>query len=116
MGPGFLSAQIMAINNLRDRSTDKKEKKITLAVLLNEKGARLLPLLFLSFAIALAVVLAGPRALVLLIFVFIFKNSWKRIAVAPIDSALNLSLAHTGKFLALYCFTLAGLLLWPSLS
>ncbi|RMD86231.1 MAG: 1,4-dihydroxy-2-naphthoate octaprenyltransferase [Candidatus Dadabacteria bacterium] len=49
---GFLSASVLNINNIRDIETDKKTGKVTLAVILGPKRARLYHLALIALALA----------------------------------------------------------------
>jgi 1,4-dihydroxy-2-naphthoate polyprenyltransferase len=108
MGPGFISATIMGINNLRDESSDRKANKKTLAVFFGkEKMKTFLMILVLGSGI-IPVVYGTYYAKILLILPILlmvfFMGNWKRIYFGPVDSALNGSLAKTGIYLFLYAF------------
>lgn len=51
MGPGWIAAAIMAINNHRDRAGDARAGKRTLATLLGKSWGQRLPLVFLSLSL-----------------------------------------------------------------
>lgn len=110
-GPGFLAAAIMAINNLRDRVTDKNTGKHTLAVMLGKNGAKALPVVFgvMSLFILLYVGLTQNSMSVIFIiffsFLYIFPE-WKKIIIPPAKHNLNMSLEKHGRFLFLYCLFL----------
>jgi len=103
--PGFLSAQILAINNLRDRETDLKNHKKTLANLFSESFARMLPLIFFLLAQFAHFVFIRRSGQPLLFFVFIiyfiFNQKLKKLRYVPINQELNLYLANTAKCLFL---------------
>ncbi|MDD4974012.1 MAG: 1,4-dihydroxy-2-naphthoate polyprenyltransferase [Bacteriovorax sp.] len=116
MGPGFISATILAINNLRDIETDTEVQKRTLAVRFGESFQRRLcifliissSILILVVAIAYHFIYLFPVSLLPLFFI---KN-WLNIYTKPINSSLNLALARTAQYLLLYCiFASLGLLL-----
>jgi len=116
LGPGFIAAAIMAINNLRDRESDRLVNKNTLAVHLGEKPARFLVLLCVLFSTFIPFFVAfqtGKSWSMLAGFVaYIFIFNWKRIAFGPINEDLNNCLANTGKYLLLYSIVLSvGLLI-----
>ena len=101
----------MAINNLRDKKSDEKTRKVTLAVILNEKGARLvalLPLLLSSLLpFFLAFALGNIYFALAAITFYVFLPKWKFIATGKIDENLNSVLESTGKYLFLFCFFLS---------
>lgn len=111
LGPGLISAAIMGINNLRDRSTDWKNGKHTLATLSTEKGARCVVLgaVVASFLppMALAWYLSQPSFFLVPLTALPFYSIWRRIATAPIDAGLNIALAKTGQYLLCYCLSLS---------
>lgn len=107
LGPGLISATLMAINNLRDRQSDALTNKRTLALFLGESGARVLPLIFIllsSFVPFYAYQeLKTPWVLLSTFLPYLFIKTWFRILKGPINHELNICLAKTGKFLFLYC-------------
>lgn len=115
-GPGFISAGILAINNLRDRSSDAKTNKLTIAVRLSEPGARRFTLLLvaLSLLIPFALTLRERNAFYLIpvLAFLLFRHNWMAIIRGPIDASLNERLALTGKYLLAYCVGLSFALLW----
>jgi len=114
MGPGFISATIMGINNLRDESSDRKAHKKTLAVFFGKEKMKIF-LMFLVLGSGLIPVVYGSyysKILLILpiLLMVLFMGNWKRIYLGPVDSALNASLAKTGIYLFLYA-TLFGVAL-----
>jgi 1,4-dihydroxy-2-naphthoate octaprenyltransferase len=112
--PGLHAAAIMAVNNLRDRDTDARAGKRTLAVRYGERAARLLPvgLLVLGNVAVAPVAWLAERplahlALLLLPLSWPLLRSYLR---TPISPALNDVLARTGRWELLTCVTLAALL------
>ena len=111
-GPGFISACILAINNLRDIVSDTETNKKTLAVNFGEGFQRK----FCITTIALSVI----TSLYLLIFYqfkwifpviilpFLFYKTWLQILFSPIDAKLNLALAKTAQYNLLYCLLISG--------
>ena len=107
LGPGLISVAILAVNNLRDRQTDAKAGKRTLAVRLGVRFTRieytasvlvacLSPLVFMASGAAgvgmllplLALLAAWP----------VHRTVWQRTD----GPALNGALADTGRLLMLY--------------
>lgn len=116
-GVGFISALILAINNLRDIHSDAKTTKKTLAVIFGESFQRRLALSFLLFAnlavIGFALLQNNYYLLLTLILVIPFLKTWKHIYQGEISKELNNRLAETGKYLFLYCLVLSALILIP---
>ena len=107
LGPGFIAGTLMSINNLRDRISDKKSSKKTLAVILGEKRARSLTLftLLLSGLVPTLTYFLKPNGFLLLpaMAPFLFLKEWNYIRKGPINQHLNIVLAKTGQYLFLYC-------------
>lgn len=107
MGPGFISATILAVNNLRDIESDMETNKRTIAVRFGEKFQRKLCLILiaLSSVLLLAVGLKFhynwlfPVCFLPLAFI----GNWIHIAKGPIDRGLNMALAKTAQYLLAYC-------------
>lgn len=112
-GVGALTTAILVINNLRDRETDARAGKRTLAVLLGERGSR-----------AEYVTLLGAAALVPVLGVWVAGWSpWAVLGSAAVlraipagrtvlsrarPAALDRALVGTGRTLALYGFLFAA--------
>ena len=111
LGPGLIAAALMAVNNLRDRRTDEKTRKLTLAIVVGEKGARLVALMpliissFLPFYFSYS--LDNYWFLFTSLSFYLFLPSWLYLAKGKINSTLNSVLAVTGKYLFLYCLILS---------
>jgi 1,4-dihydroxy-2-naphthoate octaprenyltransferase len=103
--PGFLSAQILSINNLRDMSSDKKNNKKTIANLTSESFARMLPLIFFVLAQISHFVFIKtvniPLLYMVFVLYFIFNFKFKKLRYIPINQELNNYLASTAKCLCL---------------
>lgn len=116
-GVGFISALILAINNLRDIHSDAKTTKKTLAVVFGEKFQRRLALSFLVLAnlsVILFSLLQKNTLLILTVLLVVpFIKTWKHIYQGEISKELNNRLAETGKYLFLYCLILSALILIP---
>jgi 1,4-dihydroxy-2-naphthoate octaprenyltransferase len=116
MGPGFISACILAVNNLRDIVSDRETNKRTLAVRFGETFQRRLCIttIFLSLVVCLYVMYAYNFKLLgpILILPFFFHKTWLQILYHPIDSKLNMALARTAQYNLLYClFISVGIVL-----
>jgi 1,4-dihydroxy-2-naphthoate octaprenyltransferase len=109
LGPGFAAATLMAINNLRDRESDKDHGKITLATLLSPEMARFNPFFFASLSAIIPIYFSLEYTFTLLGVVpyFIFLPVWLDLFLAPIDEHLNESLKRTGQYLFFYCLTIS---------
>ena len=105
-GPGFISATILAINNLRDIVSDAEVNKRTIAVRFGEKFQRnlCLILIFLSSIILLSTSIILKKSLLIpVIFLpLVFYKNWLKIAFGPIDRSLNSALAMTSFYLLIY--------------
>ena len=118
LGPGLLSAAIMGVNNLRDRETDARANKRTLAVRLGPGAARTLYTLELITAFALPVVLVAlhllpPGALAALGALPLVAGPLRQVYRSE-GAVLNDALAGTAKVLLAYGLLLAlGLALGP---
>ncbi len=101
--PGLGAAALMAINNFRDRETDAKAQRKTLATLLTEKQARALPLVFILNANLIVILLsvAYQEAFLLLglIAPFIFLKPGINLAKTTTGRELNRSLQAAGALI-----------------
>ena len=116
MGPGFISACILAVNNLRDIVSDADTNKRTLAVRFGEKFQRYLCIstILLSIAVCLYVMITYQFKWLFPVIVlpFFFHKTWLQILYHPIDAKLNNALARTAQYNLLYCvFVSAGMIL-----
>lgn len=106
-GPGFFSALLMSVNNLRDIESDQRTGKKTVAVRLGDTIARAfsISLLLPAFLLPGAYLVFHPgRPFVLLASasILLFIRSWLKILTGPIDEKLNEVLATTGKSMFIY--------------
>jgi 1,4-dihydroxy-2-naphthoate polyprenyltransferase len=112
-GPGFISACILAVNNLRDIQSDLATNKRTIAVRFGEKFQRYLCVCLISLSMLLGVYLVvnlnlGPlMAFSFVILPLIFHKTWLSILYAPIDGKLNLCLQRTAQYNLLFCLLLS---------
>ena len=116
MGPGFISATILAINNLRDIQTDTEANKRTIAVRFGEKFQRALCLFLITCSsfiiIGVAITYHFTYLFPVSLLPFAFLKNWLHIYSAPIDQKLNMALAKTAQYLLLYCVLVSlGLLI-----
>lgn len=116
---GSLASALMAINNLRDRTSDSQAGKYTLATLLKEKYARLLPPFFIIMAFSLPLVLLlqtilnstwNLKVIVLILTLalpLLFAKIFRICLTTPIGAEMNSALALTGKLLFLFSLGMA---------
>ena len=107
LGPGLLSTAILAVNNLRDRETDARAGKRTLAVRLGARFTRLEYTACIVVACALPVGFlaadaAGPTILLPLATLLVAIPVNHTVWTSTDGPALNGALADTGKLLMLY--------------
>ncbi len=111
VGPGFISASLMAVNNMRDRISDKKSRKNTFAVRYSERASRLLPMIAIGGSVLTAVAATIQETNVFFLLAstvfLLFLKDWKRILFAPINKRQNKSLAAVGKYLFVYCLLMS---------
>ncbi len=114
-GVGLISAALMAVNNLRDRESDLKTSKKTLAIFLGEKGARLLVITLIALSALTPLTLVfrsyGQAFLSLTLLWLFFFSTWKSIIIDPLDSSLNRALVQTGQYLFLYSLIFSAILM-----
>lgn len=107
LGPGFISACILAINNLRDIVSDSETNKKTLAVRFGENFQRKLCIALITLSILSCLVLINAYSftwvLPALVLPLIFHKTWLQILFQPIDRKLNQALAKTAQYNLLYC-------------
>lgn len=111
MGPGFISACILAVNNLRDIASDTDTNKRTLAVRFGEKFQRYLCISTILFSIVICVYVMVTYhfkwLFPVILLPFFFHKTWLQILYHPIDSKLNNALARTAQYNLLYCLFMA---------
>ncbi|MCR4337047.1 MAG: 1,4-dihydroxy-2-naphthoate polyprenyltransferase [Candidatus Omnitrophica bacterium] len=106
-GPGFLSAAILAINNLRDIETDRGSRKKTLAVRLGKRFAQNECFIFVIAAALIPVLIYGmiqdhiEILWTALIALFAFPTI-QAVYSQSEGPELNGALAHTGRLLFIY--------------
>jgi 1,4-dihydroxy-2-naphthoate octaprenyltransferase len=106
LGCGFISSAILCVNNLRDRESDKKSGRRTLAVLYGESFARKEYLFFLLAAAAVSFSLPFfDRSFYLAPLSGLFLAASRRTILCVREQSgrvLNQALADTGKLLLLW--------------
>lgn len=111
IGPGFISACILAVNNLRDIKSDTASKKRTIAVRFGEGFQRKLCITLISCSVLSVIPLMALYSIsysALVIFaVMLFYKTWVQILYAPLDKKLNDALAKTAQYNLVYCLILA---------
>lgn len=111
IGPGLISACILAVNNLRDRASDLDADKKTLAVIFGERFQRRLCVSLIALTLLPVCYFLFSKghiwSLVILLLPLFFHKTWIAILYGPIDSSLNLRLAETAKYNFLYCLFLS---------
>jgi 1,4-dihydroxy-2-naphthoate octaprenyltransferase len=116
LGPGFIAASMMAINNHRDRSTDDLAGKRTLSLKLGFTWSQRLPLLFLYAAILQLPICAWALGslwpgLILGGAALLFVVTKIYPLVYGSSESLNLALKQTAKFQGLFALAFIVLLL-----
>lgn len=115
---GALSTNILVVNNIRDRESDRQAGKRTLAVLLGYRWSRIeyLALLALAYAVVPAFWLGlgySPGVLLALLSVPLAVRVSRVVLTRSDGDALNPALERTGQLLALYAVLFAAGLLAP---
>lgn len=107
MGPGFLSAAILVVNNLRDIDSDAKANKKTLAVRFGREFTQIEYLILINLSALMPMVifaLIQERAHIFLssIIILFAGRSIHSVFAKTDGPALNRALADTGLLLLLY--------------
>jgi 1,4-dihydroxy-2-naphthoate octaprenyltransferase len=108
---GALATAILVVNNLRDRATDARAGKRTLAVRLGRRGVLLeyVALVTLAFAIPLALAVAGrPWAALPLVTAPLALARVRQLAGATTGAEFNACLATTAQLMMLHGLLLAA--------
>ncbi len=104
-GPGFISMNILGVNNIRDIQTDFKAGKITLAVRIGRKNAIALYIIFSVFAFITPFILTLfiKNYLILLPVICIPFSFYLTLSLIKYSGKeLNKVLSGTGQLLVLY--------------
>lgn len=106
-----LATTILVVNNIRDRETDAKTGKRTLAVMLGYRGSRVefLALLGLAYIVPVAFALAGYWPVLLVVLTLPLAVSLSRTVLTKTSGeALNPALETAGKLLAAHSLLFAA--------
>lgn len=107
---GLFACAVLMVNNLRDIPTDRQADKLTLAVLLGEKRARLAYtlLVFIPYALLLVPILTGHPAAVLAALSLVLTISPLQVVLSGSEgTALIPPIKHTGLAALAYAALLA---------
>ncbi|PSP37024.1 1,4-dihydroxy-2-naphthoate polyprenyltransferase [Halobacteriales archaeon QH_2_66_30] len=115
---GALATNILVVNNIRDRESDRAAGKRTLAVLIGYRWSRVEYLLLLAVAYAVPVacwLLLGyhPAVLLALASLPLAATVSRTVLRETSGEALNPALERTGQLLALYALLLVAGLVGP---
>lgn len=107
VGPGFLSVAVLAVNNLRDRDTDRRAGKNTLAVRFGKEFAVYEYMCSVVMAALVPVAVYAltseqPWSLAACGILFPALRVFKVVLTEQNGPSLNAALASTGKLLLLY--------------
>lgn len=115
---GLISSALMGVNNLRDRYTDIKNSKHTLATILGGVAMRKVIFLFILLGQVLAQYLLFLKDehhlyhLIGLTPMFFFSKQWWGLLRDTEGRALNLTLATVGKYIFLFSFAYSAVILF----
>jgi 1,4-dihydroxy-2-naphthoate octaprenyltransferase len=105
LAPGFLSMNILGVNNIRDVRTDKNVNKLTLAVRIGARNAKILYIILnvLTYLSIISIYFFTHKVWILLPFLTIFHafNLSKKIMIFH-GAELNEILEGTGKLLLIF--------------
>jgi 1,4-dihydroxy-2-naphthoate octaprenyltransferase len=112
IAPGLLSTALLTVNNLRDRVSDARSNKKTLAVRFGERFAKMEYLLCITGASSIPIILLlnnrdHPYIFMASSIFFLAFPAFKVILSQPVSSELNKVLALTGKLLLTYSIAFA---------
>lgn len=111
LGPGFLAASVMGINNYRDRDSDQEKDKLTLATLCSPFWARTIALSFIDLSLLVCIIVAFklksyypllPAGIALLFFI-----PWWKLFTTGDKTLCNKVLAITSFYSFLYSISLS---------
>ena len=113
---GFLSINILVVNNYRDYFQDKESNKRTTIVLFGRTFGRVFYMTNGTIAIALAVPLILGEGLIwkaclLLVFYILFLSTWRELSNRE-GKALNKTLGNTARNVFIFALYLTTLLLF----
>lgn len=117
MGPGFLAAAIMAVNNHRDRQTDKVAGKRTLATRVSPELSQQLPWIFVLIAVALSIVpyllenQQSPLKFMLPIILLLIAQKMIKRGLSGDAEKLNQTLKRIAQYELIYTVFIVGAVL-----
>lgn len=102
-GCGFISAAIMAINNYRDRTTDARAGKHTLATIFGQETGKRLPVIFVSLSLIILLLYSANHEVIGLgVIGFVAGLTYLFKRIVPVLNAkgptINLALKYTAQF------------------
>lgn len=110
---GLISAQIMSINNLRDRGPDSLTSKKTLLTVLPEPLTKLVPVTFFILSITMPFIILRntyPLLLIILITPLPFLSKWRCIISEKPSKKYNDALSATGQYMFFHALILGIIL------
>ncbi len=115
--PGLLISAIMVVNNLRDRETDRKAEKNTLAVILGKRATIVLYIVLIGASYSVSIMMvAGNSTVSAMIFLpwLTLPHGWKLIREVRENEGrdLNETLAKTAKFSLVFSLLFAVGIIW----
>ncbi len=118
--PGFLISAIMVVNNLRDRESDRKAGKNTLAVILGKRITIILYTFLVGVRYCVSILMVfGSGTVSAMIFLpwLTMPHGWKLIREVREKQGreLNETLARTAKLSLVFSLLFAVGIVWPGL-
>ena len=105
--PGFISAGLMSLNNLRDISSDSKTDKKTISIFLGEKKSRIFTVILGLCPLLVSIIssrhLLSSYNYLIYIPPFLFLPLWRKIIQEKDLFRLNEGIAAFGKYNVIYC-------------
>lgn len=114
LGLGFLSVNILVVNNYRDYDQDRESRKRTTVVLFGRRFAETFYLVNQAVALVCTVPLLVKYPVWIPLFAgcaVLFYRTWREMKTVS-GAALNVTLAHTARNVLLYAAALSALLVF----